>query len=349
MSQKEKHMSHFTVMVVGDDPEYQLAPFHKFECTGQDDEFVQNIDRLDEARVEFENDTTNCLRRLSDGTLHSFFDDEGEWKPEFSEPDPEEKWDKNRRRKYTPEGYERVDVKTSELQTLAKFIEDYYGANIIDGDAEPDLTKTHKYGWCRVKDGEVVEYIDRTNPNKKWDGWKVGGRWSGMLILKDGDTADQARKFEIDFEAMRSRDGDEAAQEWDTMKAARDAAGAGDTWQSFDAMRDAAKDRGEKIDAVREAYWAQPAIAAMRQTEAFRCGGFDLFLASRENFIAAARNRATATFAFLMDRKWAEKGEMGWFGMSNDHMTQDEWNAWINAKIEALPDHALITIVDCHI
>ena len=31
-------MSHYTVLVIGDDPEKQLAPFHEFGCTGIDDE-----------------------------------------------------------------------------------------------------------------------------------------------------------------------------------------------------------------------------------------------------------------------------------------------------------------------
>lgn len=37
-------MSHFTVLVIGDNPEKQLAPFHEFECTGYNDEYVQDID-----------------------------------------------------------------------------------------------------------------------------------------------------------------------------------------------------------------------------------------------------------------------------------------------------------------
>lgn len=39
-------MSHFVVLVIGDDPEEQLRPYHEFECTGEDDEFIQNVDQL---------------------------------------------------------------------------------------------------------------------------------------------------------------------------------------------------------------------------------------------------------------------------------------------------------------
>lgn len=30
-------MSHFNTLVAGNDPEWNLAPFHEYECTGVDD------------------------------------------------------------------------------------------------------------------------------------------------------------------------------------------------------------------------------------------------------------------------------------------------------------------------
>lgn len=46
-------MSHFLVMVIGDDIEKQLRPFHEFECTGTDDEFVQEVDETAEALKDY--------------------------------------------------------------------------------------------------------------------------------------------------------------------------------------------------------------------------------------------------------------------------------------------------------
>ena len=37
-------MSHFTVLVIGDDVEKQLQPYHEYECTGVKDEYVKWID-----------------------------------------------------------------------------------------------------------------------------------------------------------------------------------------------------------------------------------------------------------------------------------------------------------------
>lgn len=37
-------MSHFCVLVIGDDVETQLQPYHEFECTGIEDQYIQNVD-----------------------------------------------------------------------------------------------------------------------------------------------------------------------------------------------------------------------------------------------------------------------------------------------------------------
>lgn len=45
-------MSHFTCLVVGDDVEGQLQPFHEFECTGTNDQYVIDVDKTDEMREQ---------------------------------------------------------------------------------------------------------------------------------------------------------------------------------------------------------------------------------------------------------------------------------------------------------
>jgi len=43
------------------------------------------------------------------------------------------------------------------------------------------------------------------------------------------------------------------------------------------------------------------------------------------------------------------KGRMGRWGCRMEEISQSEWNAQMNAALDALPDDARITIVDCHI
>ena len=40
---------------------------------------------------------------------------------------------------------------------------------------------------------------------------------------------------------------------------------------------------------------------------------------------------------------------MGWFGMSHNEVSEDEWLAKFNQMIDELPDDTLLTVVDCHI
>ena len=67
-------MSHFTVLVIGDGHEQQLAPFHEYECTGNDDEFVIDVDKTEEALADWEKDTSKFVK-LPDGELVCRYDD----------------------------------------------------------------------------------------------------------------------------------------------------------------------------------------------------------------------------------------------------------------------------------
>ena len=145
-------MSHFTVMVIGPDYKGQLQPFHEFECTGEDDQYVQEIDKTDEAREEYQKATSNVYRTPT-GELCSQFDEKGEYKKLFlREPTPEEQQkighfggygsvghyrytsrDFNDGRGYRsmivepPEGYVEVEVPTSQVESFADWAKGWYG------------------------------------------------------------------------------------------------------------------------------------------------------------------------------------------------------------------------------
>lgn len=238
---KDLKMSHFTVLVVGKEPGSQLAPFHQFECTGLDDEYVKDIDVTENCRNGY---TTGTCNRYKDaqGIFHYPYDDQF-----YREPTDEEKdkigcigsgstgdgllytskdWEdgKGYRTKihFLPEGYEEVDIPYSKLMTFRGYLveQDSYKC-VLHGHA-PALSKEHKYGYVLLdKNGEVVKVIDRTNPNYKWDWYQLGGRWQGFYKLKEDRLGvvgksgafdneaqkgwvDQVRKGDIDFEGMKN-------------------------------------------------------------------------------------------------------------------------------------------------
>jgi hypothetical protein len=299
-------MSHFSTMVIGNDVEAQLAPFHEFECTGVDDQYIQNVDILATAREEY--------AKHADGG-----------------------------------------------ESFAAFAQGWYGAEpIVDG--EPDLAGPHKYGWLRATaDGDVVELIDRTNPNKRWDWWQIGGRFTGMLKLKPGAKGivgrpglmtqpadslagytDSARKGDIDFAAMRDEAEAEAAETYDAVHLVI----AGRPVDSWPTVRERYP---ENIDAAREAYHAQPVVRDLAKHDEHRWIEVERFLVSREAFLQSARDGAGVPFAAVKDSQWYERGKMGWFACVSNEKDIDQWRREFAELIDGLPDDTLLTIVDCHI
>jgi hypothetical protein len=298
-------MSHFTVMVFGDDVEAQLAPFHQFECTGENDEYV--ID---------EDVTEDIQERIDDG------------------------------------------------ETIGDAL-GWYGLNdkVVEDESEVDTEGydcEHKYGYAIVKDGKLIKAVNRTNPTYHWDWYQIGGRWSGFLKLKEGATGengerswcnsdkdidtnrcDSALKRDIDIEGMRDAAGEDAGNAWDEIHRV-----VGDiTWESWDSVRERIFD----IDEAREFYNEQPALLMLRTAGLRHWGSTDEYLVTREEYVTNARNRAISTFAVLKDGEWIEKGEMGWFGMSTDTVSQVDWDVVIGKLIDSVSDDTRITIVDAHI
>ena len=355
-------MSHFTVLVIGENPEKQLAPYHEFECTGEDNEYIQDIDITEERRKEYEEDTSQRLRG-PDGALHEFFDSKGSWRTEFSQPDPDaSKWDVGRRKKFVPPGYEEVTVPTKEVESFARYIEGWSGQKMVPFGEQPDLAGEHKYGYVIVDQaGNVVKAIDRTNPNKKWDWWVLGGRWTGFFTLKPGrrgttgkpglmtdpasaGKADAALWCDIDFTAMRDEAERKARERYRKFF---QLLGEHTFPQTFEVMRKAHPD---SIEAARTAYWAQPGIEAVKKDDEF---SWDLdpaeFSVTEDQHAEKARERAISTFAVVKDGKWFEKGSMGWWGCVHDEKDQDQWNREFAKLLDSVGSETLLSVYDCHI
>jgi hypothetical protein len=181
-------------------------------------------------------------------------------------------------------------------------------------DESIDMEGAHKWGWARLnKDGEVLEVIDRTNPNSRWDWWKVGGRMSGMLLSKSGKRANFLLKKDLDLEAMRE-DGQRQRREY-YLETQRRAGGSitAETWEEA---------RQYPFDRLEE----------------FQC--------SVDEYAAKA---SYLPIAYVKDKTWHERGTMGMWCVVHNDTDPVEWQKHVTEMIEGLPDDAVLTIVDCHI
>lgn len=284
-------MSHFCLMVVGDNVEKQLQPFHEFECTGINDEYVKDVDQTDEVRERIEKEG------LDDGL-------------------------------------------------------DWFGLKerVVTSEEEVDRASKHKYGYAVVRDGVLVKAVDRTNPDKQWDWWVIGGRYAGRLLLKTGGEADTALVGDIDFKAMLARQEQYGREWWEESRKAVGVAPEPDSWDTV-----AERNLGN-TDAAREEYNTQPALVAYRKYAAehrlmpwLEPEEWRRVYQPIERTLDYYRRRKLSAFAVLKDGQWYERGRMGWFGVVFDEKDEDEWQRQFDALVESLSPETRITMVDCHI
>lgn len=381
-------MSHFCVLVVGENVDEQLAPYHEFECTGIDDEHVIDVDETAELRDQYENEDVNALKS-PDGKLVNMYDDrfyrdptEKEWK--ILDPSGERRvfgtgsargfsytskdWGDGRgyrtKVRFVPEGFEEVKAKHKDLRTFEEYIEYCWGetAKLYPGQPRGE---EHKHAFIQMNaDGEIEKLVRRTNPNAKWDWYVVGGRWTGYFPLKEGAKGELGQPGVFNNEAGPNTADSVRKGDIDFERARAEAETKAHEW--FQPWQNAFEKHGKpeswgdflkKVDAnemdiqeARERYGKQPAISEYKNSEGtfFGCP-VKIFGFDRAKYVQSERDGALIPFAIVKDGKWHEKGSMGWWGIVSDARDESEWVSEVSRAIDDLPDETLLTIVDCHI
>lgn len=192
--------------------------------------------------------------------------------------------------------------------------------------------------------------------------------------------ADQLQWRDVDMDASRARKRAEAEAEYDryedatagvepppwTFRELADrtltAAGLPTEWKDFYASEEQAREDGDEDwrkawdDAMclaRKVWHEHPWITALHKARLWsdddditwwcvRTGG-------RAEYVRRATARACVPYAIVHNGEWIAKGRMGWFGMSDDKVTQDDWNASVQAFYAQLPPDVWVTAVDCHV
>lgn len=342
-------MSHFTVMVIGDNPEDQLAPYHEFECTGQNDQYIQEIDETQDYKEGYQKYLAELKEAGGEGPVLT----EKGWLME---------------KQYIEE--DRILSPDDELETEGNDACHMYGYIICDGET-------------------LVKAVRRTNPQAKWDWYQLGGRWQGFLKLKPeyaeamghiqafadrgkpihesllekvkgikmGSPSllmqdhkfnrffvDQAPKGKIDFDGMVNDHLSKVMPVFDEFQSIVN----GREWLTWDEARE----KHSNIDEAREFFNGQDVIKEVKQGLSEKLGfwvEWETFKLTREQYIARASLQAVSTFALVKDGQWYEKGEMGWFGCASNEKDQVDWSNQLLSILESVSDDTLISIYDCHI
>lgn len=221
--------------------------------------------------------------------------------------------------------------------------------------------KDEPYEYDAEKDR--IYSMSTYNPNSKWDWYLLGGRWTGFFRLKPGATGvvgqpgvftkpakdfyvDQARKRDIDWEAMREDCAREAVEEHSKVTEALHGLEPIVPWP---VVRDE-RFPGD-IGAARNWYHSQPGIKALWDAKLYTGDPVDYWCLYRpdslEAFVDRQRSSVGMTFAVLDHEGWHERGRMGWFGLVSDE--RDDWPETWRRLVDRAPDDALFSVYDVHI
>lgn len=322
-------MSHFNVLVVGD-VDYNMAPFHEFECDGRDDEFIKTIDITDRLRKEFEEAKAQYAKELAEGA------DE-------------------QTTKYSFKG-----------NTFRDYLENYHGLHFAESADKVDTSsgEKHKYGYFYPVEGTEDDFraFNRTNPDHFYDYYYDG--WKGFLLKeKDEDGKDQwtnlARKKDIDFERMWVTEEEKARA---LYRKVIDAIGfvpkLKRPWKSLIPLF--SPDDGSTPQMTKKEvcaiYDRQKAVKAFEKAkkegritydDVGIFGMVDNFAMSEDEYVTS-RHIHALTFGWVKDRKYVSNGNMGWWAIVTDKKDPNEWDKEYKSFIESLDDDDLLTIVGCH-
>ena len=190
---------------------------------------------------------------------------------------------------------------------------DYARENFVKFADKPD-----KECWAFRADDAITDkagnLYSTSNPDAKWDWWEVGGRWKGMLRLKDGTRASSAKIKDIDF-GLDKEAYEQALRFWDLVVE----------------HKPLEPDEKAPFSLWNEDYYREN-------------------YGDRESY---ARSQASFhTWAVVLPNGiWQECGSVGWWGFSDE--TINEARGWedhfIDRFISGEDENTVITIVDCHI
>ena len=311
-------MSHFVVLVIGDNIDLQLAPFN--EQPEADDPHVKLVfnDMTDGFRKQYDEDSVEVIRR-----------------PDGSWVFPHAATDDDKAAQIAP-----VSVKFSELYpTFEEFCREWHN------------TKPNEQGRYGYSSNPNAKW-DWYTIGGRWSGFFKALPGSIGTVGESGVFGNEARpgyydqlqRGSIDFEGMRADAAAEANKRYDAYEAAVAGLEVPKCWAEFQTAY-------ENMNDARKAFAELPYITALRTADLLPWfeDPVEVYGIGREKFVERASNNSFIPYAVLKDGEWLAKGEMSWFGVSSDEVDPETWEDRVWKLLRDLPEDTLITAVDCHI
>jgi len=344
-------MSHFTVLVLGPNPEEKLAPYQENNMGDCPDEYLEFVDESGSIQDDLDNGTqkewhadghievteaelntlkNDSILNLKDKDKDSFdnkvYDIGDKISVRFEYP--EKVWRGTGNQRWSDTVYAEIAAIDQKSKDKFDFI------TLRKTQSPKDIPLSAKYPTFKHMaeeyhgyklDGETGKYGYWENPNSKWDWYQLGGRWLGTFKKKKGSEAELGSGSLLmssgpTFDADSIKKGD---VDWEGMN----------------------NDAGSKKELSET--WEKNVVEkkGFRQPEYYteRYG-------NKENYIRMSCE--FSTFAVITeDGEWHEAGTMGWWGMS-DASVEDEKkfkHGFFDKFIKDLEDDTALSVYDCHI
>lgn len=302
-------MSHFAVMVIGDDVEEQLSKYDENivvdeYCKGEvpEDEKKLMIEYYEREKNETFNSFDECYTKYGKGWNSNRWrkDEDGKWKV-YSTYNPLSKWDWwqvggrfsgafithiKKDVKVSDENYGEPSWCTKEIG-IDSIEKKYIDFDAIRKDAETDARERYRNIARLFKNGEIP---------------KVDMTWAKVCELFKDKTLDEKRNI---YNAQT------AVIEWNKAKE---------------------EDRNSP----------SPVLGGFFVS-------IDNYQMSEEEYVKKAGDESFVPFAVVKDGEWHERGEMGWWAMVANEKEPTEWNEIVRKLLDETDDDEMITFVDCHI
>lgn len=308
---------HFTVIVIGENPEEQMAPFEMYEADGTEGIAI-NVDITEDFNKILNEELAELQKNIKQSEIYK------------TTLNALESFDIN-------DGmYSILQNKLSTIENenlypkALEYASDYYGYNLVTD--ENNLTDEDEFGYVVVDDkGVVSKVIDITNPNGKWDWYVVGGRWDGFFLLKDGSYVNSAIKGDIDFETIRNNTAIEAEEEWNEYRKISP-----DGWESY---RNIYK-ISNNADIARKIYFSQKSIKDLQKAGKNVHMSLDIIgTMSKQEYIDYRMSSSCMPYSILYNGEFYEPEKF--------EITKEESEKYWDI-ISGLDDNTLLTLIDYH-
>lgn len=335
-------MSHFTVLVIGPNPDAQLAPFNE---------------RLELDRHRAPTPSWNLWWAVD----------------ELKKRYPDKEWPETNIKDRQPV----FDEKTNEA-LLAILHDDDPDAehHVHEGRLCYWTTENSEGKWDWYLVGGRWRGFFPLKREVQWHPRMLGEPGSGeSLDIRDGKgpyadyqkkhVADVCTVGQVDFQKARDEAEKDARETFEVWRRIYEEHGRPRGWAETQALKEEEVTQkvgvpglleGEQIararaimDRRRREYAEQPSIRVFKQKMKWWACPVDEIGYDEEAYVRRVRLRTLAPFAVVKDGKWHQRGEMGWWGCVSGEMDEEEWDVQVQRLYEDLPPETLLTLVDCHV